>query len=273
MKISWSLTNRIFFATALMAVLSIGLAIYVVNVAVTRQAEDELRRGLEDAATLVEHNRDLLVEQFAREARLIADLPKLKAAVGVDHAPTVRPIAEDYQQQIGSDVFVVTNADGTVLAQIGDVDLPPDHVTQLPTVQAALTGRATASFWPRAGGDVQVVTIPIWIDQTHPELLGTLSVGFSLDENLAQRFKQLTGSEIAFLVGDTVQASTLPAEHAATLADTTAMADGDTLWIGDEEYVAVTRTLSIAGGSFAVPAVGDNLAQAPVAVILRSRTE
>ena len=39
MKISWSLTNRIFFATALMAVLSIGLAIYVVNVAVTRQAE------------------------------------------------------------------------------------------------------------------------------------------------------------------------------------------------------------------------------------------
>ena len=122
----------------------------------------------------------------------------------------MRPIAEDYQQQIGSDVFVVTNADGTVLAQIGDVDLPPDHVTQLPTVQAALTGRATASFWPRAGGDVQVVTIPIWIDQTHPELLGTLSVGFSLDENLAQRFKQLTGSEIAFLVGDTVQASTLP---------------------------------------------------------------
>ena len=158
MKISWSLTNRIFFATALMAVLSIGLAIYVVNVAVTRQAEDELRRGLEDAATLVEHNRDLLVEQFAREARLIADLPKLKAAVGVDHAPTVRPIAEDYQQQIGSDVFVVTNADGTVLAQIGDVDLPPDRVSQLPTVQAALTGRATASFWPRAGGDVQVVT-------------------------------------------------------------------------------------------------------------------
>ena len=87
MKISWSLTNRIFFATALMAVLSIGLAIYVVNVAVTRQAEDELRRGLEDAATLVEHNRDLLVEQFAREARLIADLPKLKAVVGSTMPP------------------------------------------------------------------------------------------------------------------------------------------------------------------------------------------
>ena len=115
MKISWSLTNRIFLSTALIAILSIGLSIYVVNGAVRRQAEDELRRGLNDAARLVEYNRDLLFEQFAREARLIADLPKLKAAVGVNHPPTVQPIAEDYQAQIGSDVFVVTNALGEVL--------------------------------------------------------------------------------------------------------------------------------------------------------------
>ena len=140
MTISWSLTNRIFLATALMALLSIGLAIYVVNVAVTRQAEDELRRGLQDAATLVEHNQDLLFEQFAREARLIADLPKLKAAVGVNHPPTLRPIAEDYQAQIGSDVFVVTNANGGVLAQIGHIDLPADEVGELQTIKAALTG-------------------------------------------------------------------------------------------------------------------------------------
>ena len=169
MKIPWSLTNRIFFATALMAILSIGLAIYVVNVAVTRQAEDELRRGLEDAATLVEHNRDLLFEQFAREARLIADLPKLKAAVGVNHPPTVRPIAEDYQAQIGSDVFVVTNANGGVLAQIGHVDLPADRVARLPPIRAALAGSAAGSIWPRTGGDVQVVTIPIWNDESQPE--------------------------------------------------------------------------------------------------------
>ena len=60
MTTSWSLTNRIFLETALMAIPSIGLAIYVVNVAVTRQAEDELRRGLEAAATLFDRNRDLV---------------------------------------------------------------------------------------------------------------------------------------------------------------------------------------------------------------------
>ena len=277
MTTSWSLTNRIFFATALMAILSISLAIYVVNIAVTRQAEDELRRGLEDAATLVDHNRDLLFEQFAREARLIADLPKLKAAVGVNHPPTMQPIAEDYQAQIGSDVFVVTNAVGDVLAQIGHVDLPADRVARLPPIKTALMGSAAASFWPRRGGDMQVVTIPIWIDESQPELLGTLSVGFSLDEQLAVRFKQLTASDIAFVADGAVQASTLPAEHLETLADSVQRGRDTTFWLGDEEYVAVTRALST-GSAFAEGVTvtrdgADESGVAPVAIVLRSRSE
>ncbi len=267
-----SLSNRIFLATALMAILSIGLAILLVNVAVTRQAEDELQRGLEDSATALEQYRDLLLEQFAREARLIADLPKLKAAVGVDHPPTVRPIAEDYQRQIGSDLFVVTNTHGAILAQIGQVDLPAERVSQMPTIRAALAGRATASFWPRAGGDIQVVTIPIWIDQTHPELLGTLTVGFALDDRLAARFKELTASDIAFVVDGSVQATTLPAEHAATLAATVPGTAGTRIRLGDEEYVTVTRRLSMEG-AWSAAGADDDTQRAPLAIILRSRTK
>ena len=40
--------------------------------------------------------------------------------------------------------------------------------------------------------------------------MGTLSVGFSLDEQTRAQFKALTNSEIAFVVGGQVQASTLP---------------------------------------------------------------
>ena len=271
MRISSSLSNRIFLATALMAILSIGLAIFVVNVAVTRQAEDELQRGLEDSATAVEQYRDLLLDQFAREARLIADLPKLKAAVGVDHPPTVRPIAEDYQRLIGSDLLIVTNAEGAILAQIGQIDLPAERLSRMPTIQTALAGRATASFWPRAGGDIQVVTIPIWIDQMQPELLGTLSVGFALDEALAARFKELTASDIAFVVDGAVQASTLPAEHAAVIAATATDTAGTRIGLGDEEYVAVARSLSVEG-EWSAAGADDNSLSAPLAVILRSRT-
>ena len=50
MKLFSSLTNRIFVATALLSVLSMGVAIYIVNRAVNRQGERELQRGIEEAA-------------------------------------------------------------------------------------------------------------------------------------------------------------------------------------------------------------------------------
>ena len=45
MKLFSSLTNRIFLASALLAVVAIGVAVYLVNVAVTREAEASCERG------------------------------------------------------------------------------------------------------------------------------------------------------------------------------------------------------------------------------------
>ena len=77
MSIFSSLTNRIFFASALLTVVAIAVAVYRVNVAVTAQAENELKRGIEDAGTLLEEYRTTLFEHYAREGRLVADLSNM----------------------------------------------------------------------------------------------------------------------------------------------------------------------------------------------------
>ncbi len=64
MRILSSLTNRIFLGSAALAVLTIAVAVYRINVAVTVQAENELRRGLEEAGTQLEENRDTLFAHF-----------------------------------------------------------------------------------------------------------------------------------------------------------------------------------------------------------------
>ena len=74
MTIFSSLTNRIFFASALLAVLAIGVAVYRITVAVSRQAEGELQREVEEAGTLLEKYRTTLFELFGRETRLIAPI-------------------------------------------------------------------------------------------------------------------------------------------------------------------------------------------------------
>lgn len=52
-RVFGSLTNRIFLAAALLAVATIGVAVFVVNTVVTRQAERELIHPTNDTSTLV----------------------------------------------------------------------------------------------------------------------------------------------------------------------------------------------------------------------------
>jgi hypothetical protein len=141
MNLFASLTNRIFLGSALLAVLAIGAAIYNVNVAVTAQAEQELLRGLAEAGTLIEENRRVQVEHFTREARLIADLPRLKATVDLRDPPTVLGVAKEYQQQVAADLFLVTDRSGRVLARLGNVEPPSGADEGMPGVRKAQAGR------------------------------------------------------------------------------------------------------------------------------------
>ena len=243
MTILSSLTNRLFAAMALLALVSIAVATYSATRAVTAQAEEELRRGVDEAGTLVEEYRALLAEHFSREARLVADLPRLKAAVSENHAPTLRPIAEEYQAQLGADLFVVTNPQGTELARIGSAD---------------------------ADGILEVVSVPIAIVSDTSELLGTVSVGFALDARAAARFKALTDSEIAFGIDGVIRAATLPRDSWAALSALLGRTGiTESVRLGDTDYIAATRALRRQEPGPATSAPGP----APVAIIMRSRTE
>ena len=258
-----SLTNRIFLGAALLVVLAIAAAIARVNVTVTSQSERELRRELSEAGAVVDEYRTTLFGHFLREGRLLADLPRLKAAVATLDPATVRNPADEYRAQIESDVLIVTGPRGELLASSsagGAVRLDRDAETAM---ASALGGERTW-FWPQAGGVLQMASLPIWIDPGAPELLGTLSVGFRLDAQTAARFRALTNTEVAFAHRGRILASTMPAAGAAGLE--AALRDGrDTITIGGDDYLLLSRPLHAAAGA---PA-----ADAPQAVLLRSRAD
>ena len=232
-----SLTNRIFFASTLLATVSIGFAVYFVSSRLRAEAEADLRRDLTEAASLVEQQRAALLDTFTLMARLIADLPKLKAAIDSDDPPTVEPIARDYQEQVGSDLFRVSGPRGRVLAEIGGSQ----------------------------SGVLQVVSVPVSIGLDTPDLLGTLTVGYLLDNERAATFKALTGADIAFAVDGQVRSSTFPSDSYGTLEGLLDSTLVSRTVIGDREYAALVRPLPVA----AAPAASST----PVVIVLRSRTE
>ena len=239
MTILSSLTNRLFVAMAVLAVVSIGAATYYATAAVTAQAEDELRRGLVEAGTVMDEYRDVLFGHFKREAALVADLPRFNATVDLDDPPTMRPVAEDYRQLLNADLIVVTNSRGRVLADV------------------------------RSGardGLMDVVSVPIGVHLQQPDILGTLSVGFALDARTAARFRVLTNSEIALGRDGVIHVSTLPADAWPALAPLLQRQGlTQSVRIGATDYIATTRALS-------TPTPAD-VAPTATAIILRSRTE
>jgi signal transduction histidine kinase len=261
MRVVSSLTNRIFLACTVVAALSLGLAFSFVNARASREAEEELRRGLDEAGRLVDEHRASLTDTFTRLARLIADLPKLKAAVETGDAPTVQPLADEYARQMSADVLVLTSPKGEVLGASGE------RVDDLPAVIARVDAMDEVStFLPHGRGLLQIVSVPLMLDGDLPAVLGRLTVGFFFDEALAAQFKGLTASDIAFGTGGRIVASTLPPERRADAERALRSTRITPVVLADEEFLALARPL-ISGDQ------NGAAGQAPVALILRSRTE
>lgn len=256
-----SLSNRIFLACTALVTLSLGLAFYFVNLRATSDAETDLRRGLIEAAALADQQRAAMTDTYARMARLLADVPMLKAAVETGDPPTVAPLAREFRSQIAADTVVLTDPRGRLLATAGirlDVAAllreQPDPFEELST------------FVPIEQGLLQVLSVPILLGLDEPDLLGRLTVGFLIDNALALRLKGATGSELAFGADGRILAASLPAHDWPALAAALTARDISTVDLSGGEFLALARPMR-------VPGADEAHGMLPVRLILRSRTE
>jgi len=214
--------------------------------------------------SLVEQLRTDRTRNFTMMARLIADAPKLKAAVDTNDPPTVQNTANDYQVQLNSNLLLITSRTGQVLATVGASPRAAQIVASQPSIRVAIGGHESSTLIPQGDGILQTVTVPITESPRAPDRLGTLTVGFLLDDALASQLKQITGSDIAFGMDGQVLASTFPNEARADLARLLrATASAANTEVGGEPFV-VDR--------LALDAKQDG-ESGPVALVLRSRTE
>jgi signal transduction histidine kinase len=238
-----TLRSRVFAATALVAVLPTLLALGLATRRVTLEAEAEIERSLGEAARLVEQYHGARLETARERASLVADLPKLKAAVAEGDPRTAEPVARDYRDRVRSDVLVLTNREGRTLVSLG--------------AEASAWTDVSRPFRVERGRLLETVAAPILLDT---EALGHLVLGFALDDSFAARLRALTGSHVAVAMDGRIFASTLPRSDDAALR----AAAGST---------AVTRVV-LEGQEHA--ALGTSLGAgraAPVVIVLRSRAE
>ena len=269
MNLLSSLRSRIFLASAALAILCIAVAIYLVGQRVTEEAERTLERDIVVTGEQIDQLRGERTQTFTLMARLIADLPKLKAAIDTNDPPTVQDIARGYQSQLNASLLLVTNRRGELLYTAGGSPGAAAIVAHQPGVREALSGKDTVSLLPQPNGILQMVTVPVDAvtrDRPRRDMLGTLSVAFLLDDALLAELKRITGSDLAFGMDGQILASTLPRSLNPPLASRLRTSGISRVTLGGEDYEVLSRPL-------ASSKVQDGQVTGPVALILRSRTE
>jgi signal transduction histidine kinase len=244
-----SLKSRVFLACAFVAVLSIAVGTSFVTARVSREAQAELRRDLREAGELLEEHHRQRSETLGLLGWLVADLPKLKAAVATGDGPTVEPIALDYLERLRSDVLVVADSEGRVLTSLGSQE--PFAMGE--ALERARRGDSSIYVAEAGDGALQIATLPLVVGPEPPELLGTLSVGFFLDDELARELQAITQSDVVLLFRGRAVASTIPIGDDG-VRKLSSSAEGS-LSIGDEDYAFLRRPLSEPGAKEGFQAV------------------
>lgn len=233
---------KIFSGMVAVSLTFIFAALFILNRFLGGIAEDEVSYTLFRAERAYERFVVLHDNLFAVQARSVAQTPHLKAVMNiadVDHR-TVFHTARELHSVVETDLMLLINARGVLLADVGDPTLFGDNLSVFPGVEGGLTGSEYHGIWSYQGSLYQIILTPIVMES---QMLGLLVLGYLLDSVAAAEVREFTGSDVLILyAGEQVGYS---------------RERSDSPPIGPEELVALgpllKRTGDVAGARFAPP--------------------
>ena len=180
-------------------VLIIGLVVVTQTVTLIavlmRTARDVEARGAEQL-----RSGGTVVQQFIRfrttelaggVAVLAADFGFREAVASGDKA-TMLSAAQNHSMRIGADLVLLMDPAGHVLVSTQD---PGRGVALDGLIAGASSAREQAHFMVFGGHPYQLVLAPV----RAPEIIAWVAMGFAVDEELAQRIRDLVGVQVSII--------------------------------------------------------------------------
>jgi signal transduction histidine kinase len=232
----------------LFSLLLVGVGLTAGTLFVARQtAEKQVRlqifQDLRNSVYTFENVQREREQSLSHFAALMADLPILKALMTTDHAATIQDGSQALWNNAGSDVFVLADRSGKVVAVHSKA---PDFRRE--SAQESLTnslGQEKAGRWWFGNKHLYEVSIqPIFVGpHSDNRILGYLVVGYEIDDGVARELSQVAASQVAFLYGDTLVRSTLsPLQETDLIQQAPSLTDSrlqpKEIQLGQERFLA-----------------------------------
>jgi len=186
-----------------------AMSFLVVRHSVQHHVREGILQDLRNSVTTFQnfqHDREVML---TRSAELVADLPITRAIMTAHDPATIQDASKDVWQLTGSDLLVLANRNGTVVAlhtkSSGFTREAAQHY-----FQQSLNQEDSSHWWFGAHHLYQTFVQPVYFgSKTEGPLLGVLIIGYEIDNRLAREVSKVSASQVAFSYGDELVATTL----------------------------------------------------------------
>jgi signal transduction histidine kinase len=224
--------------------------LFIVSYTVEKRVRTNIREDLRSSVSTYRSFEAQRDATLSRSAELLANLPTVRALMTTPDVATVQDASADIWRMSGSDLLVMAGRGGNVVALRTSTSVfARETVQQL--LHASLEKGNAHDWWFGGNRLFEVWLRPIYFGPaSENSTMGYLAVGHEINAQVARDFSQIAGSDVAFLYGETVVASSLDAgQQRDFLAGhrTTAKASSDTpeeIQLGDEHFLTTTANLS-----------------------------
>ena len=260
LSIPWHRRLEVRLMISLTIVIGVALAALLAATArvVTDNALQRVAADQRSAKTAFDRMMRNQADSATRQIRLITELPLVRAhftdsRLAADR-PTVEELTNHYRAQLAAEFCLVTNGRRST-DWIGHVAWRPADARPAAIVggiEAAQEGRATRAIATLGHELFLVVFEPVMFGE---EILGTFTVGYRLDDEVALELAGVTHAEVTLIAGRAISGSSL--EGAARGALTTlvsadtgeldeSIGDGSIRTLGDRRFVTGRYSLAAA---------------------------
>ena len=229
--------------------------LFVVRHTIQEHVRAEILQDLQNSVSAFRNFQRQREVTLERSAALIADLPNVRALMTSPDAATIQDASRDLWKLAGSDVLLLANSSGKVMA----LQAAPPEVTinrAREFFPQLVNGNEEIHWWYVEGHLYEIFPQNIYFgpaDQNR--ILGYLVLGFEIDDHVARDVSRVSASQVAFRYGDSIVRSTLTASqeaellHAETGQALARPAAPDQIWLGDERFLTTSIDLSSASAA------------------------
>jgi signal transduction histidine kinase len=226
-----------------------ALSLLVVRDSVRSHVREGIGQDLRNSVTTFQnfqHDREVML---TGSAELVAYLPITRAIMTAHDPATIQDASKDVWQLTSSDLLVLVNRNGKVVA----LHTKSKGFTREAAQQyfdRSLTEEDSSHWWFGAHHLYQTFVKPVYFgSKTEGPMLGFLIIGYEIDDRLAREVSKVSASQVAFSYGDEIVATTLTplqvqSPGVRALAAGSSQSAPQDVEVGNENFVATSLDLS-----------------------------